>query len=83
MIEMKNPYRTGRLDDDQIKYLNTLKLLGFETPVSNSYIHIILQLNDYVDEVRFDCPDCIKHLRHKITSNNHLNILHRKNLQDI
>ena len=83
VIEMKNPYGTGRLNDDQIKYLNNLKLLGFKTLVSNDYTQIILQINDYMNEVRINCPGCIKHFRNKITLNNHLNIFHRKNLDDI
>ena len=76
MIEMKNRYGTGRLNDDQIKYLNNLKLLGFKTLVSNDYTQIILQINDYMNEVRINCPSCIKHFRNKITLNNHLNIFH-------
>ena len=83
VIEMKNPYGTGRLNDDQIKYLNNLKLLGFKTLVSNDYTQIILQINDYMNEVRINCPSCIKHFRNKITLSNHLNIFHRKSLHDI
>ena len=73
-MEMKNPYGTGKLNDDQIKYLNNLNLLGFKAEVSDDSTQIILQINDYMNEVRTTCPGCIKHFRNKITLNNHLNI---------
>ena len=83
VIEMKNPYGTGRLNDDQIKYLNNLELLGFKTLVSNDYTHIVLHINDYMNEVRINCPGCIKLFRNKVTFNNDFNIFHRKSLHDI
>ena len=59
---MRNPCGTGRLNDDQIKYLNNLKLLGFKTLVSNDYTQIISQTNDSMSDVKITCPSCIKHL---------------------
>ena len=59
-IELKNPKGTGRLSAKQADCLETYKMAKFKTLVSDDYDTILLDIFEYMQNTRLQCPLCCK-----------------------
>ena len=78
-IELKTPKGTGKLSENQSKYLKQLEQSRYKVIVSNDYDHIIVQLVNYFNGIRYQCSSCHGKCSFKSQENlsKHLRTFHR------
>ena len=77
VIEFKSPTGKGVLSDKQSSLLESYKLNGFDTMVSNDYDSILMKIVGYMNDIRIQCPHCIGRFRNVKTLANHKRYFHR------
>ena len=55
-LELKTPKGTGKLSENQAKYLSQLEQSGFKVLVSSDYDQVLAELLDYFNGIRYTCP---------------------------
>jgi hypothetical protein len=75
-IELKTPKGNGKVSDNQITYLESLKELRYKTLISNDYDETVVELTRYYDDLRFPCPHCSKTFETTRTKSGHIRAFH-------
>ena len=76
-LELKNPKGTGKLSDKQANCLETYKMAGFKTLVSDCYDTILLEIFEYMQQTRLQCLICKRKFKGHKTLDNHLRCFHK------
>ena len=78
-IELKTPKGNGIISDNQLNYLEQLKISGFKIIISNDYDDLIVQLIEYFNGVRYGCNYCYGkcNCKNKQTLNKHYQTFHK------
>ena len=77
-IEMKSPAGKGILSEHQKSIILKLEERGYKCVVSDNYDDIIIQLNDYLKNIRHKCYYCKNRYRSLDKLSNHLRVIHKK-----
>ena len=75
---MKSPAGKGILSEHQKSIIVKLEARGYKCVVSDNYDDIIIQLNDYLKNIRHKCYYCENRYRSLDTLSNHLRVIHKK-----
>ena len=78
-IELKTPRGTGKLSEKQDKCLGQFEIAEYKTLVSDEYDVIILELVEYMRNIRLCCPHCCRKFKTEATLQKHLKHFHRIN----
>ena len=78
-IELKTPRGTGKLSEKQDKCLGQFEIAKYKTLVSDEYDVIILELVEYMRNIRLCCPHCCRKFKTEATLQKHLKHFHRIN----
>ena len=76
-IEFKNPKGTGKLSEKQSICLDNFEMANYKTIISAEYDLILLEIIEYMRDVRICCPHCSKKFKNHETLNKHLKHFHR------
>jgi prophage antirepressor-like protein len=76
-IELKSPTGKGILSDAQTNMLKKYKRNGFKTMVSNSYDECVIEIINYMKDVRVKCDHCSRKFKSNTTLHNHLKHFHK------
>ena len=78
-IELKSPTGKGILSEKQDACLQQYKQAKFKTLVSDEYDVVLLEIVEYMRDVRICCPHCCKCFKKEQTLTEHLKYFHRIN----
>jgi hypothetical protein len=59
-LEFKHPGGLGKTSEKQEAFIKDIKTQGWLTLVSDSYVDIIIAINDYIRDASIVCPQCQK-----------------------
>ena len=76
-IEFKSPTGEGVLTASQKQMLHRYSRTGFKTFISNDYDKILLEIIDYMKNVRYICDYCCNLFKSPKTLSNHCQYIHR------
>jgi prophage antirepressor-like protein len=78
-IELKNPKGIGKLSEKQDKCLEQFEIAKYKTLVSGEYDVILLEIIEYMRNIRLCCPHCCRKFKSEGTLQKHLKHFHRIN----
>lgn len=82
-IEIKTPSGYGKVSDKQTDFLAQLENNNWKTLISNNYDEIILQVHEYVSDIKYEkrlrCNQCTKTFKNDATLDIHKHIYHFEN----
>ena len=76
-IEFKSPTGEGVLTASQKQMLHRYSRTGYKTFISNDYDKILLEIIDYMKNVRYICDYCCNLFKSPKTLSNHCQYIHR------
>ena len=76
-IEFKTPKGTGKLSEKQSDCLENFQMANYKTLVSAEYGLILLEIIEYMRDVRICCPHCSGKFKTNETLESHLKCFHR------
>jgi len=74
---MKHPGGTGKLKPNQRQFLDDLEQQNWKTMVSDSYDDILVELIEYVRDVRLKCKYCNQRFKNDQSPARHCKFIHR------
>lgn len=77
IIEFKTPTGKGDISDKQLNLIESYKLNGYDTLISNDYDEILLKIIKYMMAIRVKCPHCVGKFKTINTLTNHKRFFHR------
>lgn len=84
-IEFKSPTGYGQLSGAQTEVHQKLKERGYRVIVSNDYEYVLLEIKNYLDNIRYLCAYCKKRVqlfRTIQTRKKHYQLFHKIDLED-
>ena len=76
-LEFKTPKGNGKISQKQIECLKDFRRANYKTLVVDEYDKAILNIVEYMQNVRICCPHCSKKFKNQETLDKHLRVFHR------